>query len=810
MVVGRWWWFGLVVVATAVGGGDVTYDGKSLIVDGQRKLLFSGSIHYPRSTPHMWPSLISKAKAGGLDAIDTYVFWNLHEPQPGQYDFSGRRDIVRFIKEVEAQGLYVCLRIGPFIESEWSYGGLPFWLHDVPDIVFRSDNEPFKFYMQNFTTKIVDMMKSERLYASQGGPILLSQIENEYQNVEKAFHDKGPPYVHWAAAMAVGLETGVPWVMCKQDDAPDPVINACNGMRCGETFVGPNSPNKPAIWTENWTHFYDIYGNKTKIRSAQDIAYQVALFIVKMNGSYINYYMYHGGTNFGRMASSFVITSYYDQAPLDEYGLTRQPKWGHLKELHAAVKLCSDTLLYGQQSNFSLGALQEAYVYSRDNRECAAFLFNMDKVNDAEVQFLNRTFQLPAKSISILPDCTNVAFNTAKVSTQMSTRSTQKAVGLDSPEIWKEWNEAIPAFDDSLLRSDSLLEQMNTTKDASDYLWYTTSYQQSEDSQSVITVNSRGHVLHTFVNGALVGSAHGAFRNQSFTLETTVPLNSGLNNISLLSNMVGLPDSGAFLERRAAGLHTVTIQENQVVKNLTNYSWGYQVGLLGERLQFHTEEGSSHAQWLNFNSSSQPLTWYKSKFDAPGGNDPVALNLGSMGKGEAWINGESIGRYWISFHTPDGSPSQIWYHIPRSFLKPTDNLLVLFEEEIGNPLGISVDIVSISKVCGHVSDSNPPPVVSWRREMPSHNKHHGRRPKVQLRCPSERNISKILFASFGSPSGDCKSYAVGSCHSTNSMAVVEKACLGKKMCSIPWSNKKFGGDPCPGIPKRLLIEAECQ
>ncbi|KAJ6759641.1 BETA-GALACTOSIDASE 6 [Salix purpurea] len=101
----------------------------------------------------MWPSLIAKAKEGGLDAIETYVFWNAHEPQPGHYDFSGRHDIVSFIKEVHAQGLYACLRIGPFIQSEWSYGGLPFWLHDIPGIVFRSDNEPFKVYMQNFTAK---------------------------------------------------------------------------------------------------------------------------------------------------------------------------------------------------------------------------------------------------------------------------------------------------------------------------------------------------------------------------------------------------------------------------------------------------------------------------------------------------------------------------------------------------------------------------------------------------------------------------------------------------------------------------------
>ncbi|CAN1176097.1 Beta-galactosidase 6 [Linum perenne] len=100
----------------------VSYDGRSLIIDSRHRILFSGSIHYPRSIPEMWPSLISKAKEGGLDVIQTYVFWNLHEPQQGQFDFSGRADIVRFIKEIHAQGLYVTLRIGPFIESEWTYG----------------------------------------------------------------------------------------------------------------------------------------------------------------------------------------------------------------------------------------------------------------------------------------------------------------------------------------------------------------------------------------------------------------------------------------------------------------------------------------------------------------------------------------------------------------------------------------------------------------------------------------------------------------------------------------------------------------
>ncbi|CAO1946755.1 unnamed protein product [Urochloa humidicola] len=207
------------------GRREVTYDGRALILDGARRMLFSGDMHYPRSTPEMWPGLIAKAKKGGLDVIQTYVFWNAHEPVQGQYNFEGRYDLVKFIREIHAQGLYVSLRVGPFVESEWKYGGLPFWLRGIPNITFRCDNEPFKRHMEKFVTKIVNLMKDERLFYPQGGPIIISQIENEYKLVEAAFHSKGPSYVHWAAAMAINLQTGVPWMMCKQDDAPDPIVS---------------------------------------------------------------------------------------------------------------------------------------------------------------------------------------------------------------------------------------------------------------------------------------------------------------------------------------------------------------------------------------------------------------------------------------------------------------------------------------------------------------------------------------------------------------------------------------------------------
>ncbi|KAI4336465.1 hypothetical protein L6164_014988 [Bauhinia variegata] len=699
----NWSWV-LVWVTVAVSftikaaDAGVAYDGRSLIVHGQRKILFSGSIHYPRSTPEMWPSLIAKAKEGGLDVIQTYVFWNLHEPQPGKYDFGGRYDLVAFIKQIQAQDLYVTLRIGPFIEAEWTYGGLPFWLHDVPGIVYRTDNEPFKFYMQNFTTKIVNMMKSESLYASQGGPIILSQIENEYQNIQKAFGGAATRYIHWAAKMAVGLNTGVPWVMCKQTDAPDPVINTCNGMRCGETFTGPNSPNKPSLWTENWTSFYQVYGGLPYIRSAEDIAFHVALFIAR-NGSYVNYYMYHGGTNLERTGAAYVITGYYDQAPLDEYGLLRQPKWGHLKELHAAIKSCSTTILQGAQKNFSLGQLQEGYVFEEDKGGCVAFLINNDRTNNVSVQFQNTTYQLPSKSISILPDCQNVTYNTAIVHTPSNRRIITPRHKFSSANNWQQFEDVIPSFDDTSLRSDSLLEHMNTTKDKSDYLWYTLRYENNLScSQPTLDVESAAHLAHAFVNGEYVGGAHRNHDVKSFTLELPISLGEGTNNISLLSVMVGLPDSGAFLERRFAGLTKVQIQcSEQETYNLANSTWGYQVALVGEQLEIYKEQTSSDIEWSPLgNTTNQTLTWYKTVFDEPEGDDPVALNLSSMGKGEAWVNGRSIGRYWILFHDSKGRPSQSQYHVPRSFLKASGNLLVLVDEGGGNPLGISLNTVSVS------------------------------------------------------------------------------------------------------------------
>lgn len=109
--------------------------------------------------------------------------------------------------------------------------------------------------------------------------------------------------------------------------------------------------------------------------------------------------------------------------------------------------------------------------------------------------------------------------------------------------------------------------------------------------------------------------------------------------------------------------------------------------------------------------------------------------------------------------------------MPRSFLRPTENLLVLLDEEYGNPLDISVDTVSVTKVCSHVSDSSHP--ITWLKGNKKVAEKH-EQAKAHLRCPPKKIISRILFASFGTPLGNCGRYSVGRCHSSNSKAIVER------------------------------------
>ncbi|PSR89976.1 Beta-galactosidase [Actinidia chinensis var. chinensis] len=830
------------VLDTTTFGANVTYDHRALEIDGKRRVLISGSIHYPRSTPDMWPGLIQKSKDGGLDVIETYVFWNLHEPVRNQYDFRGRKDLIKFIKLVAEAGLYAHLRMGPYVCAEWNYGGFPIWLHFIPGIQFRTNNEPFKAEMKRFTAKIVDMMKQENLYASQGGPIILSQIENEYGNIDSAYGSAAKTYINWAASMATSLNTGVPWVMCQQKDAPDPMINTCNGFYCDQ--FTPNSAKKPKMWTENWSGWFLSFGGAVPHRPVEDLAFAVARFFQR-GGTFQNYYMYHGGTNFGRTTGGpFIATSYDYDAPIDEYGLLRQPKWGHLKDLHKAIKLCEEAMVATDPTITSLGSNLEASVYKTGSGQCAAFLANVGTQSDATVKFNGNSYHLPAWSVSILPDCKDVVLNTAKINSvatipQFMRQSSNDDVNAfeEFSSGWSWFHEPVGISSKNAFQKRGLLEQINTTADKSDYLWYSLSTDVRADepfledgSQTVLHVESLGHAFHAFVNGKLAGGGKGNSGNAKVSMEVPITLAAGKNTIDLLSLTVGLQNYGAFFDKAGAGVTgpvRLKVVNNESTIDFSSQQWTYQIGLKGEALGLSSGGPSG---WVSESTlpKKKPLIWYKTNFDAPSSNNPIALDLTGMGKGEAWVNGQSIGRYWPTYTSSNGGctdfcnyrgsysagkcrkncgkPSQHMYHLPRSWLQRSGNTLVLFEETGGDPTQISFATRQIGSLCSHVSESHPQPVDMWSSDQTTGRKSG---PVLSLECPfPDQVISSIKFASYGTPRGTCGSFTHGQCSSNWTLSVVQKACIGSKSCSIGVSTDTFG-DPCLGMTKSLAVEASC-
>ncbi|CAO1942471.1 unnamed protein product [Urochloa humidicola] len=816
---------------------NVTYDHRSLIIDGRRRLVISTSIHYPRSVPEMWPKLVAEAKDGGADCIETYVFWNGHEIAPGQYYFEDRYDLVRFVKVVRDAGLLLILRIGPFVAAEWNFGGIPVWLHYMPGTVFRTNNEPFKSHMKSFTTYIVNMMKREQLFASQGGNIILAQIENEYGGyLEEYYGPAGKAYAMWAASMALSQNTGVPWIMCQQPDAPDPVINTCNSFYC-DTFQ-PNSPTKPKMWTENWPGWFQTFGESNPHRPPEDVAFAVARFFEK-GGSVQNYYVYHGGTNFGRTTGGpFITTSYDYDAPIDEYGLRRFPKWAHLRELHKSIKLCEHTLLYGNTTFLSLGPKQEADIYTDQSGGCVAFLANIDSAKDTVVTFHNRKYDLPAWSVSILPDCKNVVFNTAKVQSQTSTVTmVPESLQASKYEQWSTFRERTGIWGRNDFVRKGFVDHINTTKDSTDYLWYTTSFSvdgnySSKGSHAVLNIDSLGHGVHAFLNNEFLGSAYGNGSKSSFTMELPINLRTGNNELALLSMTVGLQNAGPSYEWIGAGFTNVNISglKNGAV-DLSSNIWAYKIGLEGEYYSLFKPDQRSNKRWVPQSEppKNQPLTWYKVNVDVPPGDDPVGIDMQSMGKGLAWLNGNAIGRYWPRTSSTDdrctpscnyrgtfnpdkcrtgcGQPTQRWYHVPRSWFHPSGNTLVVFEEKGGDPTKITFSRRVVSSVCSFVSEHYPSiDLESWDKNTAN---DASATAKVQLSCPKGKNISSVKFASLGNPSGTCRSYQKGSCHHANSLSVVEKACLNTNSCTVSLSDQGFGKDLCPGVIKTLAIEADC-
>jgi hypothetical protein len=194
--------------------------------------------------------IMKQAKEAGIDVISTYVFWNVHEESPGIYDFTtGSKNISGFLLAAKEAGLFVNLRVGPFICAEWNYGGLPIWLRRVPSnyaqsgIVFRTADPAFMLRMRLFVERVVQEV---RHHFAPNGNIVLAQIENEYGNAQSfgQYGEDGIRYAQWCANLATELVPSIPWIMCQQENVTG-VLTTCNGKGGLVSFISGSPHHRP-------------------------------------------------------------------------------------------------------------------------------------------------------------------------------------------------------------------------------------------------------------------------------------------------------------------------------------------------------------------------------------------------------------------------------------------------------------------------------------------------------------------------------------------------------------------------------------
>jgi beta-galactosidase len=306
----------------AAAGDDFTLDGRPFQI-------LAGEMHYPRIPRASWRDRLRKLKALGLNTLTTYVFWNAHETTPGHYDFSGNLDIAAYVRMAQEEGLYVNLRPGPFVCAEWDGGGLPAWLFPTPDIAARSLDPRYMGPVRGWLKRLGQELAP--LLIDNGGPIILTQIENEYG----AF-GKDQAYLE---AMRQALRAGgFSGLLYTADPAEFYANGAMPGVVGGINFgtMQPASaefamrakvrPQGPYFCSELWGGWFDGFGKLHETMPTQPLLDSLQWMLERKYS--ISFYMLHGGTSFGFNAGANWdkkgyqpdISSYDYDALLDEAG----------------------------------------------------------------------------------------------------------------------------------------------------------------------------------------------------------------------------------------------------------------------------------------------------------------------------------------------------------------------------------------------------------------------------------------------------------------------------------------------------------
>lgn len=328
--------------------GDFTVGDEDFLLDGRPVRLLSGALHYFRVHEAQWGHRLAMLRAMGLNCVETYVPWNVHEPFPGKY-----RDVAalgRFLDAAREAGLWAIVRPGPYICAEWENGGLPHWLTGRLGRRARTGDAEYLAHVDRWFGTLLPQVAERQI--DRGGPVLMVQVENEYGSYGS---DRG--YLRHLADLL--RECGITVPLCTSDGPEDHMLtggslpgvlataNFGSGAREAFEVLRRHQPSGPLMCMEFWCGWFDHWGADHVVRDAADAA--ATLREILECGASVNIYMAHGGTNFAGWSGANragelhvgvlepTATSYDYDAPVDEAGRPTEKFW-RLREVLASYQ----------------------------------------------------------------------------------------------------------------------------------------------------------------------------------------------------------------------------------------------------------------------------------------------------------------------------------------------------------------------------------------------------------------------------------------------------------------------------------------
>lgn len=264
------------------------------------KPIISGAIHYFRLLKSDYRDRLLKLRACGFNTVETYVPWNLHEPKKGEFVFDGHFDIKHFLDIAKELDIAVIIRPGPYICSEWEFGGLPSWLLKDRNMVLRCYDEMYIKHVDDWFDNFIPIIAPYQ--STKGGPIIAVQVENEYGS-----YGDDKKYLNHVKnkILSLGIDTtlftsdGGPDYMLTGGTLPDvfKTVNFGSNAKWNFSQLKKRQPNLPVTCMEFWDGWFDHWGEKHHTRPAKEVVEVLEDMIA--HNAHINFYMFHGGTNFG-------------------------------------------------------------------------------------------------------------------------------------------------------------------------------------------------------------------------------------------------------------------------------------------------------------------------------------------------------------------------------------------------------------------------------------------------------------------------------------------------------------------------------